>query len=410
MIAHLGKLLRTTVAVVAVILVPSYTYDVYVQADSHTGSHSYTYGSSLDPSSYANVDQFIPEHLSFYLEIDFDRSAVIGTVTHTLQTRRMDTVSVDDDDEAVVYMDVWDGLTVETAEFMAETNITTTTTTTTTNTTDTTSGSCPTNWTVVPFEISTPNPNIGNALGIQLPCTPAAGTTFYLRFNYVTNPNNWAMSWLTPEQTAGKVMPYMYSLCQMNFCRDFAPMMDTPSQKITYNATVIAPKEFVVRMSANTTSEAAPYNDTHTIATFDAAIQIPSYLIAIVVGDLVEAALDERVSVISEPYYLEAAVEEFSELPEILDIAETYLNPYVWGSYAIVIMPPSCTLCCITFGSCCCCSCSCCCVVVVLNMILPFFAHMLLFWSSSLLLLFYSPMGWHGTSTCYVCFPHTLDG
>jgi aminopeptidase N len=117
-------------------------------------------------------------------------------------------------------------------------------------------------------------------------------------------------------------------------------MMDTPSQKITYNATVVAPSQFVVRMSANTTSTEM-YNETHTISTFDAAIKIPSYLIAIVVGDLVESDLDERVSIISEPTYIDSAVEEFSELPEILDIAEAYLTPYAWGRYSIVIMPPS---------------------------------------------------------------------
>ena len=276
------------------------------------------YGSSLDPSSYSNVEQFAPEHLSFYLEVDFDQSSIIGTITHTLTSL--------DGNSSTVWMDVWDGLTVETAEFWA------------TNETE----GCPSNWTNASFEVTTPNPNIGNALAINLPCTLPTGTEFNLRFNYVTNPDNCAMSWLTPAQTAGKVLPYMYSLCQMNFCRDFAPMMDTPSQKITYDATVVAPNEFVVRMSANTTS-IQEYNSTHTIATFDAAIKIPSYLIAIVVGDLEERSLggSNRVSVISEPAYMDAAVEEFSELPEILDIVEAYLIPYVWGNYSIVIMPPS---------------------------------------------------------------------
>jgi len=273
-------------------------------------------GSSLDPSSYSNVEQFQPQHLSFQLEVDFDQSSVVGTVTHTLTSL--------DKDAVMVYMDVWDGLSVETAEFWTATAV----------------ESCPSNTTTVPFEVSTPNPNIGNALDVELPCSLPAGSVFYLRFSYITNPDNWAMSWLTPSQTAGQVLPYMYSLCQMNFCRDFAPMMDTPSQKITYDATVVAPSEFVVRMSANTTGETA-LNDTHTLTSFNATIKIPSYLIAIVVGDLEERRLSNRVSVISEPAYLEAAVEEFEELPEILDIIEDYLIPYLWGKYTIAIMPPS---------------------------------------------------------------------
>ena len=271
-------------------------------------------GSSLDPSSYSNVEQFQPKHLSFNLQVIFESSAVNGTVTHTMEAL--------DADASTVYLDVWDGLEVLSAEFMA-------------NATD-----CPSNFTMVPFDVTTPNPNIGNALSVELPCTMEPGTEFFLKFAYLTNPDNTAMSWLTPEQTAGKVLPYMYSLCQMNFCRDFAPMMDTPSMKITYDATVIAPKELVVKMSANTTSS-EDFNATHTISVFDASIKIPSYLIAIVVGDLETRDLNERVSIISEPAYIDAAEEEFSELPEILDIIEEYLTPYIWGTYSIVIMPPS---------------------------------------------------------------------
>jgi len=120
-------------------------------------------------------------------------------------------------------------------------------------------------------------------------------------------------------------------------------MMDTPSQKITYDATVIVPNGYFSRMSANTTSSEA-YNETHTVTAFDASIKIPSYLIAIVIGDLVEVPLDDRVSVISEPVYIDAAVEEFAELPEFLNVVEDYLSPYVWGTYSIVIMPKRCVI------------------------------------------------------------------
>jgi leukotriene-A4 hydrolase len=296
-------------------------------------------GSSLDPSSYSNVDEFEPTHLSFEMEVNFDTSQIDGVVTHSLTAVK--------DDSELLYMDVWDAVTVNTAEYMLVSvsmgmgNGTMMNETMVNGTIleDATS-MCPTNWTTVPFEISTPNANIGNALAVTLPCTMPAGTMFLVRFTYVTQPDNLAISWMTPEQTAGKVFPYMYSLCQLNFCRDFAPMMDTPSQKITYDATVISPKEVVAKMSANITSEEA-YNETHTVTTFDSTIKIPSYLIAIVVGDLVTVPLDDRVSIISEPAYIDGAVAEFEEMPQILDIVEKYLTPYAWGSYAIVIMPPS---------------------------------------------------------------------
>jgi leukotriene-A4 hydrolase len=112
------------------------------------------------------------------------------------------------------------------------------------------------------------------------------GTMFFLRLSYCTNADTTAISWMTPSQTAGKELPFMYSLCQMNFCRDFAPMMDSPSQNITYDATVVARSDLVVGMSANETGSRV-LNETHTESSFECSIRVPSYLIAIVVGDLV---------------------------------------------------------------------------------------------------------------------------
>jgi leukotriene-A4 hydrolase len=251
-------------------------------------------GSTQDPSSYANVDQFEPSHLSFELSVSFEESSTFGTVTHTLTALQ--------DNVTTVFLDVWDGLDVldtmfQTAMIGFE------------------------DFAQAPFEITTPNPNIGNALGVTLPVEMMTGTVFFLRLGYRTNADTTAMSWMTPSQTAGKELPFMYSLCQMNFCRDLAPMMDTPSQKITYDATVVAPSELVVAMSANETASMA-LNETHTVSSFECSIKIPSYLIAIVVGDLATSSLSSRVSVMSEPSLLESAAAEFVELPDVLDYVE----------------------------------------------------------------------------------------
>jgi leukotriene-A4 hydrolase len=252
-------------------------------------------GSTQDQSSYSNVDQFAPSHISFNFSVNFEDSSTAGTTTQTFNVLQANVTTV--------YLDVWDGLEVSMAEFM------------------TLEVDGYANFTEVPFEITTPNPNIGNALAVTLPVEMPMGTEFFLRFTYRTNADTTAMSWMTPEQTAGKKLPFMYSLCQLNYCRDLAPMMDTPSQKITYDATVIAPSELVVRMSANETGSTA-LNDTHTVTNFACDIKVPSYLIAIVVGDLEIRSLSSRVNVMSEPTLLDAAVEEFSELPDALDFVE----------------------------------------------------------------------------------------
>lgn len=53
-------------------------------------------------------------------------------------------------------------------------------------------------------------------------------------------------------------------------------------------------------MSANSTGE-TKLNKTHTLFEFKNDIKIPSYLIALAIGDLERASLGKRVGVISEP-------------------------------------------------------------------------------------------------------------
>jgi leukotriene-A4 hydrolase len=62
------------------------------------------------------------------------------------------------------------------------------------------------------------------------------GDTFQVSINYNTNNKSLAISWLTPSQTAGKALPYLYTQCESIACRSIAPMQDTPANKITYQA------------------------------------------------------------------------------------------------------------------------------------------------------------------------------
>ena len=70
-------------------------------------------------------------------------------------------------------------------------------------------------------------------------------------------------------------------------------------------------------------------------------MKIPSYQIALVVGDLQSVDLGGRVVVFAEEPYIDAAVKEFEDLPGILAETEAYLTPYIWGNYSIMAMPPS---------------------------------------------------------------------
>jgi leukotriene-A4 hydrolase len=66
-------------------------------------------------------------------------------------------------------------------------------------------------------------------------------------------------------------------------------------------------------MSANSTG-VKDFNKTHKAFSFTNSIKIPSYLIALAVGDLKKESLGNRVGVISEPKQLETAKKELSSL------------------------------------------------------------------------------------------------
>jgi len=118
------------------------------------------------------------------------------------------------------------------------------------------------------------------------------------------------------------------------------PLQDTPSVKATYSAEVVTKNEFTPKMSANQTDSYA-LNDTHHVTAFHNSIPIPSYLIALVVGDLEYRSLGRRVGVITEPSQMDRVANELESLETLLDGAEDYLTRYIWGNYTIVVLPPS---------------------------------------------------------------------
>jgi len=72
------------------------------------------------------------------------------------------------------------------------------------------------------------------------------------------------------------------------------------------------------------------------------SIPIPSYLLAIVIGNLKSQKIDERTSVITEPDNIVNYSAILGSLGNLLNQTEAYVRfPYVWGTYTIVVLPPS---------------------------------------------------------------------
>ncbi len=74
---------------------------------------------------------------------------------------------------------------------------------------------------------------------------------------------------------------------------------------------------------------------------FKQTIPIPSYLIAIVVGDLVSKKIGPRSHVWSEKEFIDKSANEFVDTERMIATAESIVGPYVWGVYDLLVLPPS---------------------------------------------------------------------
>jgi aminopeptidase N len=68
---------------------------------------------------------------------------------------------------------------------------------------------------------------------------------------------------------------------------------------------------------------------------------IPSYLMALAVGDFVFRETGPRSGVYGEPAIADAAAYEFGEVEQMMAAAEKLYGPYRWGRYDMLVLPPS---------------------------------------------------------------------
>jgi leukotriene-A4 hydrolase len=263
-----------------------------------------------DSSSYANVNAFVTKHLVLDLYANFEETrgriliparTLSGSVELHLERR--------DPAATELVLDTRD-LSISSVAAAAGTGA----------------------WVTTPFKLDAATPAFGSALRVTMP----PGTD-RVKITYATSPEARGLQWLSPEQTASRKHPFMFSQAQAINARSFIPLQDLPGVRATYDATIHVPKELVAVMAAEMTPGTAGSG----VFKFKMPQPIPSYLIAIAVGDLTFKSMGTRTGVWAEPVTVDAAAKEFEDTEKMIAVTEKLYGPYRWGRYDLLVLPPS---------------------------------------------------------------------
>ncbi|MGD2115533.1 MAG: M1 family aminopeptidase/hydrolase, partial [Acidobacteriota bacterium] len=255
-----------------------------------------------DPHSYSRPDRVAVTHLTLDLRVDFDARRLTGRASLDLDNRLADSQGPDE-------------LILDTRDLEID---------------RVTLG----DGTETGFTLGAPDPDL-SAMGrpLTIAVTPDTRT---VHVDYTTSPGAAALQWLDPAQTAGD-HPFLFTQSQAILARTWIPLQDTPAVRFTYDATVRVPPGLLAVMSADNPGEPAADG----VYTFSMPQPVPSYLMALAVGDLELRDLGERSGVYAEPAVIDAAAHEFADTGEMIDAAEALYGPYRWGRYDLLVLPPS---------------------------------------------------------------------
>ena len=246
------------------------------------------------PHSCARPDQVAIKHLHLDLKVDFDQKKLIGSATLKLDRKAGDQLWLDTNN-----------LTI----------------------TKVSSGGND-----LKFTLGKHMSSLGENMSIALPETGDEVT-----IEYSSSPGAEAVQWLSPEQTTDKKHPFLFTQSQAILARTWVPCQDTPAVRMTYSAKITVPAELMAVMSASnpqSKNESGVYE-------FEMKQPIPSYLLALAVGDLRFQSLGPRSGVYSEPSVLKAAVYEMGDTEKMIAAAEELYGPYRWDRYDVIFLPSS---------------------------------------------------------------------
>jgi leukotriene-A4 hydrolase len=267
---------------------------------------------NFDYHSYANVDQFRVTHLELDLKVDLDDKTITGVAG--LELKRVDprATQVVLDTKNLMILDVMQKAT----DVLGAT------------------GKNQTIWVSRPFHLEKADPILGSALVIELPLSRRGSEL--IRITYETQADSAALQWLTPKQT-GRHKPFLYTNSEPIGARSWIPLQDTPQVRATYKAKVHTDSGVRAVMSAENDPKAKRTGD----YTFVMPQAVPSYLIALAVGDLEFQETGPRTGVYAEKSMIKEAAKEFADTELMIQANEKMFGPYRWSRYDVLVMPRS---------------------------------------------------------------------
>jgi len=185
------------------------------------------------------------------------------------------------------------------------------------------------------YKVGAADPKLGSPLAVTL-----RPDTRRLIIKYKSAPDAGALQWLTPEQTAGKKKPYLFSQGQAIENRSWIPTQDSPGIRQSWEATIHVPAGLTAVMSAPKSAEPITQGG-ESVFSYKMPHSVAPYMIAIGVGDLAFKSLGPRTGVWTEPVMLDRAASELEDTEKMVAAAEKLYGPYRWGRYDLLVLPPA---------------------------------------------------------------------